>query len=250
MTTKKRFASWRRSMQKRFRAWKRIDAQLKKLHIDGEVLRLDCVALSDHYFHWYLLQSLPQSFSLYRCFLPKFWCLVLFIFLWWDFNPSACGDDLPLFVIAYDLWYIVIHFVSSDFFVPNFNQLEVYAVWIHALSQGYYTIFFMPAFWCSLAGLYQLGLRNSPGDEACSGDSWAWRSCGSPSIARWDQVRQWRFVGTTGTERVNHSELDSCIWNRCYRHGCFRMGWWWGFSIWIQVNIQRTYCCTAELWVS
>lgn len=57
MTTKKRFASWRRSMQKRFRAWKRIDAQLNKLHIDGEVLRLDCVALYDHYFHWYLVTS-------------------------------------------------------------------------------------------------------------------------------------------------------------------------------------------------
>ena len=152
-------------------------------HVWSLFLVIPCHVL--HLCHVFSLWTfnLSLSLSLYICFLAKFWCFVFFIFLWWDFTPSACGEDFPFLsslVIYCDTlcfrWLLCSQFQS----VRSLRCL-------YTCPEYPWSFILHAAFW-SLAGLYQLGIRNPPGDEACSRDSWTWRSRGSPSIARWDQV--------------------------------------------------------------
>ena len=81
--------------------------------------------------------NLSLSPSLYRRFLPKFLCLVFFIFLWWDFTPSACGDDLPRFVLAYDiLWYTLFHVTSLFPLSMNWKFKVQFSRFVSAWSCG------------------------------------------------------------------------------------------------------------------
>lgn len=152
----------------------------------------------------------------------------------WRWSPQFCPR----------LWYIVIHFVSSDFFVPNFNQLEVYAVWVHALSilDILYCILRAGVLVQFLAGLYQLGVA-----EFSRRWSMLWRLVGVKELRKSIDCKM-----RSGPWRVFWDNCDwtceSANWTVLFeidvRHRCFRMGWWWGFSSWIQLNIQRTYCYT------
>lgn len=146
----------------------------------------------------------------------------------WRWSPPFCPR----------LWYIAIHFVSSDFFVPNFNQLEVYAVWIHALSI-LDTIFFMPRFKVQFfAGLYQLGVA-----EFSRRWSMLWRLVGVKELRKSIDCKmrsgQWRFVG-----QLRLNVWITANWTVLFeidvRHRCFRMGW--SEYNWIYTENVLLYC--------